>query len=231
MGAQEISGAMPGAVLPAPSPAPRQATIIIPLSAPVLDDAGRWRTYSPAGADLTLLQSGSAPLLLDHHQTCEAVVGVIEGAWIVEGALIARARFATTPRGVQYAEMVEGRIIQHVSMAAMMTQQDEGRGGTLATYWRPYEISLTPLPRNWAARIEFGGMDPEIREAVAASVGASARASVLASQWLADAAAELLAEQSGTTVTLMRNALRKAIDAEANRASDSAVDAFRRRIA
>lgn len=153
MAQNETSGVVPGVAAPYGAPAPRRCQICIPLEGPVLDDIGRPRFYDPAEADLRLLRSGSAPLLLDHRYDVGALVGVIESAWIEGSALHATARFGPTRRCGEVWSLVSAGVLVHVSMGAIFIPDRAEDGTTWARGWRPYELSLVAVPRRWSATV------------------------------------------------------------------------------
>jgi hypothetical protein len=118
-----------------------------------LDDCGSWLSYAPEGADLSLLASGTAPLVLDHGLYADGLVGVIEEAWIDAEGLHAVARFGSTARCMDAWQLVADGLLQHVSIGCVAAKEREPDGSLLASYWRPYEISLVVMPRNWQAKV------------------------------------------------------------------------------
>lgn len=153
MAAGEASGTVPGVTMPAGMEAFRRCMLCIPLGGVVLDDIGRPRIYDPADADLQLLASGGAPLLLDHRRDFEALVGVIEAAWIEADALHATARLGPTARCGEVWSMIAARVLVHVSMGAIFAPDAREGGVTYARGWRPFEISLVTVPRRWGATV------------------------------------------------------------------------------
>lgn len=105
-----------------------------------------------ATADLSILNSGRAPLLIGHLTPLEFLAGVIEEAWIVEGILLARARLAKTPRMAEARALIKDRILVNCSVGMILNHaaEPDGEGVHAVTRWRPYEASLCTLPRPWA---------------------------------------------------------------------------------
>jgi hypothetical protein len=112
-----------------------------------------------AGADLSLLNSGRAPLLADHANFIEAILGVIESAWIGGDKAFAVARFASTPRAVEACGLVQDGILGNVSMGFNHPLPSDGEDITPTRRprhircWRPHEISLVAVPGNWQAHV------------------------------------------------------------------------------
>jgi hypothetical protein len=112
-----------------------------------------------AGADLSLLNSGRAPLLADHANFLDALLGVIESAWIAEDRAFAVARFASTPRAMEAWGLVRDGILSNVSMGFNHSPLDDGDDITPTgrprhiRQWRPHEISLVAVPGNWQAHV------------------------------------------------------------------------------
>lgn len=153
MAATEASDSVPGVTMPTGMGSPRRCLICIPLGGAVLDDVGRPRIYDPQDADLRLLAGGGAPLLLDHRHDFDALVGVIERAWIEGGALHASARLGPTARCGEVWSMLMARVLVHVSMGAIFTPEPREDGVTYARGWRPYELSLVTVPRRWGSTV------------------------------------------------------------------------------
>jgi HK97 family phage prohead protease len=127
------------------------------------------------GADLSLLNSGRAPLLADHERHIGAILGVVETAWIdaAVGSAFAIARFAPTERGQEAQAMVAAGVLSNCSMGFSMSPQEEDGGGAVpvSRWWRPYEISLCPVPANWHSNVKVapvGLLDRQAAEASAA---------------------------------------------------------------
>jgi phenylpyruvate tautomerase PptA (4-oxalocrotonate tautomerase family) len=111
-----------------------------------------------AGSDLSLLNSGRAPLLDGHIRQLEAVLGVVETAWIEGQQAWAIVRFARHARALDLWDMVQDRIITNVSMGFRHPENAEvpdSEGVRLITAWRPYEVSLCAVPGNWTAGVLY----------------------------------------------------------------------------
>lgn len=108
-----------------------------------------------AGADLSLLNSGRAPLLLDHCQDFGSVVGVVERAWIEGDAAFAAVRFAgSVARGREAWELVREGVLSNVSMGfSLLRVADADPRRCRVRWWRPFELSLCAVPADWKARV------------------------------------------------------------------------------
>jgi hypothetical protein len=112
-----------------------------------------------AGADLSLLNSGRAPLLADHSNFVDALLGVIESAWIAGDRAFAVARFASTPRALEAWGLVRDGILANVSMGFNHAAPDDDEAMTPTRRprhircWRPHEVSLVAVPGNWQAQV------------------------------------------------------------------------------
>jgi len=111
-------------------------------------------------ADLSLLRAG-APVL-DNHATWDSrsVVGVVEDAWIADGAARARLRFSATEEGEAIWRRVEEGVLRQVSMGAEFLafeiEEDQGEELWRVTRWRPREISMVPLGADTGAVVQSG---------------------------------------------------------------------------
>lgn len=111
------------------------------------------------GADLSLLNSGRAPLLADHERHLDAILGVVEMAWTdaTLGGAFAIARFAPTRRGQDARTMVEAGMLTACSMGFSLPRgsEDDLSEVRIVRQWRPYEISLCPIPADWFALVKI----------------------------------------------------------------------------
>jgi len=110
-----------------------------------------------AGADLTRLNSGSAPVLDSHARaSVRNQVGVVEKAWIEDGKLHARLRFSARPEVEPIWQDVQDGVIRSVSLGATIDEKawEEAKQGKprvlRISRWSPFEVSLVPV-----------GADPE----------------------------------------------------------------------
>lgn len=100
--------------------------------------------------DLSRLASGRAPLLVDHSQTIDAQVGVVERAWIADGKGRAVVRFGKHPRADEILARVRDGEVTGVSVGYQISRfvKVGERDGEpiLRAHWAPYEITLCPIP-------------------------------------------------------------------------------------
>ena len=110
------------------------------------------------GGDLSLLNSGRAPLLANHEHHLDAILGVVEMAWIdaTLGRAFAIARFAPTRRGQEAQAMVAAGVLNNCSMGFTMAADDGEDPASVQAiqWWRPYEITLCALPANWHGHVK-----------------------------------------------------------------------------
>lgn len=217
-----------GIIVPQADRAQRRAFIRINCAVPVIIDGGRVGWFDAETLDLSLLNSGTAPLLKDHYRSTDTTAGVIERAWIEGTHIFAVARFGRTPVCRDAWDMVADGIMQHVSLGLTSNEapHPDGSGATLWRHARPYEISLTPTPRNWLARIAPGPIPAEILERAAATAAATACGNPATWRaWGHDLAAAAAA-QAGNGADAMRAAIIGAVEVELSRLSSVARAAF-----
>lgn len=127
------------------------------------------RRFDPKGVDLSLLNSG-APVL-DNHWLSSASdqKGRVEKAWVEGKNYLATLRFSRRPEVDGLWQDIEDTIVTKFSMGVEILDsidlaRKEGEPLVkLATKWRPFEISIAPLPADFgtttlsrAAREEEG---------------------------------------------------------------------------
>lgn len=113
--------------------------------------------FDPKGLDLSNLNSG-APILDDHNDFngVEGQKGVVEKAWVDGSNYLATIRFSKRPEVDGIWQDVQDKIIQKFSMGTeILEKQDITAKGDktktfLATKWRPYEISMAPIPADFS---------------------------------------------------------------------------------
>jgi len=113
------------------------------------------RRFDPRGVDLSLLNSG-APVF-DNHNTytgSESQKGVVDRAWVDKGMYKATLRFSRRPEINGLWQDIEEKIVQKFSMGVEILAEHEIKadGQTtvrLADKWRPFEISIAPLPADF----------------------------------------------------------------------------------
>lgn len=134
----------------------RRAIIRFASAAPCWggDDTPAW--LDMAGADLSFLNTGRAPLLLDHCRDVRSLVGVVERAWIEGDAAYALVRFAeSTARARQAWNLMRERVLVNVSMGLYLLRQEltDPLMAARVRWWRPYEVSLCTVPADWTAHV------------------------------------------------------------------------------
>jgi hypothetical protein len=93
-----------------------------------------------------------APVLADHEQSIEAVVGVVERAWIAGGELRAELRFADDEKAQEVARRVRDGILRNVSVGYIVHRYEieKPTDGTIETWratdWEPAEVSFVAIP-------------------------------------------------------------------------------------
>lgn len=113
-----------------------------------------------AGADLRWLNTGRAPVLLDHARTTDCVVGVVEAAWIDGHArACAVVRFGASSRATEAWADVQAGVLCNVSMGyAMEDGAARPDGGLSVRRWQPFELSLCALPKCVDAHVKVRGL-------------------------------------------------------------------------
>lgn len=104
--------------------------------------------------------NAGAPVLDNHDRWggAQAVVGVVERAYIKERKGYAVIRFAKTEEGDKVMGMVKDGILRNVSVGyAVHTYTKEEKQNApdvwRATDWEPYEVSIVPVPADATAQI------------------------------------------------------------------------------
>lgn len=120
--------------------------------------------------DLTGLEPGRSPLLLDHRRDLESQIGVIEQVTIENGRGRAVVRLARTARGDEMLARIADREVSQVSVG-YSAQQIEPRGEldglplVRVTRWTPREISLVAIAADSTVgigRSAPGGGQPQL---------------------------------------------------------------------
>ena len=150
-------GTIEGRLAPHPD-APRDAVVIFATSDPVDHRNGEGPiVLDMAGCDLSLLNSGRAPLLLDHLRMHCGIVGGILNAWVEGNAAFALVRFARTEAAENALSMIRDGFGQNISVGFSFGADDlepiDCTGARICRRWRPHEISLVSVPASWNARI------------------------------------------------------------------------------
>lgn len=148
----------PGLIGPWLEGEPMRALLCVITTRAVLGRHREPRGYclDMATADLSLLNSGRAPVLLDHCRLVSSLVGVVERAWTDADACYAVIRFGSSPRCLEVARLVQEGVLTNVSVGTESTlgKWEDGTGAPRATWWRPFEVSLCTVPKDWGARVQ-----------------------------------------------------------------------------
>ena len=102
--------------------------------------------HDPASVDLTRLNGGAAPLLLNHDP--DQVLGLVERAWIDPDKRrgMARIRWASNDRAQQVRADVEARVMPNISVGyAVIDATSEGEVMHVKR-WQPVELSIVSIP-------------------------------------------------------------------------------------
>jgi hypothetical protein len=122
---------------------------------------------TPEAVRLARLNAG-APVLIDHRNAVDAIVGVVERAWISGGELRAALRFATSERAQAVAGLVRDGVLRNVSCGyvrwraqAMEPRRPDDAGELRVTDWEPMEVSFVAVPVEAGAGVRAAGEMPE----------------------------------------------------------------------
>jgi hypothetical protein len=96
----------------------------------------------PAGADLSLLNGGRCPVLLDHTQSIRSVVGVVESAWFADDCVWVIARMGFGKEAELAWRNIEAGVWRNVSLAFRVDDMAQDGAQIVVRRWRPYELSL-----------------------------------------------------------------------------------------
>lgn len=109
-------------------------------------------SLKPEHVDLSRLNDGSHPLLAAHNdRSLDAVVGVVEKAWLEDGQAGARVRFAKDEISERVFQKVKDGILRNVSVGYSVeeytetTQEGDEYPTFMATRWTPAEVSIVPI--------------------------------------------------------------------------------------
>lgn len=117
--------------------------------------------FDPAGADLTRLNSGVAPLLDGHraHDGIAAQLGVVRRAWWDGKGLMVECELSRRPQADQVLEDIAAGIVRGVSLGVELLEtklertNGDGPARRIVTRWMPYELSLVPVPADAGAMV------------------------------------------------------------------------------
>lgn len=102
--------------------------------------------------DLSWLGSGNAPLLKDHYNEVDSVVGVLELACVVNKRGVARIRLSNTPYGDEIKAKIDEGTLSNVSVGyrvnemKLVERNEDGPDTYRVTDWKPMECSLVAVP-------------------------------------------------------------------------------------
>lgn len=109
--------------------------------------------------DMSRLQAG-APLLASHDsQNLNAVIGVVEKAWLEGNAGKAVVRFSSDPEAEKIYQKVKERVLRNVSIGYQVRKYEDvsKKGDSIPTYravdYSIHEISIVPIGFDAAAQI------------------------------------------------------------------------------
>jgi ribosomal protein L37AE/L43A len=131
----------------------KDRTVQIALSSEKAVDRGYYNEildHSPGSVDLSRINSGSHPLLVDHDTTDQ--IGVIESAWLDNDRRVrCLVRFGNSDRANEIYQDVMDNIRQLVSVGYAQTgelaqEEDEYGKPTIRFSWMPYEASIVAVP-------------------------------------------------------------------------------------
>jgi HK97 family phage major capsid protein len=110
-------------------------------------------SHADGAVDLSRVDSGDAPLLLNHAP--DQIVGTVESARVVGGKGRATVRFAKTAEGQRAMDLVNDRILRSVSVGYLVNRyahtpaaadDDDDEDAFTATRWAVMELSLVAVP-------------------------------------------------------------------------------------
>jgi hypothetical protein len=154
-------------------PKTHEVTAILSKGSPVQRSYGVERLeISDRAIDLSRLMHGGVPLL-DHHRQdgIDSVLGKITTAWLSNGALLGRLKFAATRQGKKAEGMVARREITSLSVGYKVDDWkiSDADGNVIdhekdrirwdddltftATRWQLFEVSLVGVPADGASMI------------------------------------------------------------------------------
>jgi len=203
----------------APHPdATRDAVVVFAASDPVEHRNGEGCiALDMGGCDLTLLNSGRAPLLRDHLRQHNGVIGGVVRAWTEGGQAFALVRFGRTPEAENALTLIRDGFGQNVSSAFTYDADDlmpiDGTGARICRRWRPFEISLVAVPASWRAMVlpALDGAEAMARHQASADAANAyrrfAHARTVASDFAAHAAPGVAARLGMRDVEAVREAL------------------------
>jgi len=103
--------------------------------------------HGEGSVDLTRLNSGTAPLLLNHNP--DSILGRVRKAWIQDRKGRAEIEWATNPKALEVRKDVEAGILRGISTGYVITEAEQEDDTTRAISWSPHELSITPIPADF----------------------------------------------------------------------------------
>jgi len=102
------------------------------------------------GVNLTRAEPpAQIPVLVDHENTCDSLVGTAERMYVDGDKLRAVIRLDNEGRGAEIARQIEARLLSGISIGYSVDRVSEDRNEPGTFYveeWTPYEITITPVP-------------------------------------------------------------------------------------
>ena len=117
--------------------------------------------------DLSWMESGRAPLLVDHEVRVDSTVGVVSKAWIEEGRAKALVRFGQGARAQEIKARVDAGELTNISVGYRIEEmqlvkcEKNGPSTYRATKWKPHEVSLVAVPADPTVGVGRAGAGPE----------------------------------------------------------------------
>ena len=101
--------------------------------------------HDRAAVDLSRLNGGAAPLLLNHDP--DRVLGIVERAWIDEKRRgMARISWATNDLARQVRQDVEAGVMPNISVGYSVLQAEQEGDVMVVRKWQPLELSVVSIP-------------------------------------------------------------------------------------
>ena len=101
--------------------------------------------HDRAAVDLSRLNGGAAPLLLNHDP--DRVLGIVERAWIDEKRRgMARITWATNDLARQVRQDVEAGVMPNISVGYAVQQAEQEGDVMVVRKWQPIELSVVSIP-------------------------------------------------------------------------------------
>jgi HK97 family phage prohead protease len=125
-------------------------------------------SMDPKHVDMSRLQTG-APLLAAHNShDLNAVIGVVERAWLEGDSGKALVRFSTDPEADKIYQKVKEKVLRNVSVGYRVrkyvdvTQKGDAITTLRAINWQPHEISIVPIGFDPNAQVREQDKETEV---------------------------------------------------------------------